>query len=316
MTVGIGLFGHNGHQLPVDKAWDGAEVVAVCGMPTRHTPHPQHDSFDALLADTRVHLVSICAPRRDQQGDYIRQALLAGKHVYAEKPALMCHADIVDVLALAHHVGCHFFEMTGTVDEAPYALVASLMAQRTIGELGHVLVRKSYPYADWRPQDEGIDGGLIMQCGIHALRMVTHLTGHRIVAISAVESAVGNPVTAGGLHLAASMSARLDNHAVVSVATNYHNPRGHARWADDELRLYGSDGMIMTNHQHEVHVVTHDAHTTLTCPEQPPAFQHVIDVIRKTAPRKRDVVWDMHPTHAVIAAKASAMHSGQWMDVP
>jgi predicted dehydrogenase len=316
MTVGIGLFGHNGHQLPVDMAWDGAEVVAVCEMPTTHTALPQHDSFAALLANPRVHLVSICAPRRDQQGDFIRQALMAGKHVYAEKPALMRHADIDDVLALAQHVGRHFFEMAGTVDEAPYALVASLMAQRTIGELGHVLVRKSYPYADWRPQDEGVDGGLIMQCGIHALRMATHLTGHRIVSISAVENTVGNPIASGGLHLAASMTARLDNDAVVSVAANYHNPRGHSRWADDELRLYGRDGMIMTNHQHDVHVVTHDAHTIMTCPAQPPAFQHVIDVVNKKSLRKRDVMWDLHPTHAVIAAKASAMNGGLWIDVP
>jgi predicted dehydrogenase len=313
--IGIGLFGHNGHQLSIDSLWDGATIVAVCDVPSQVSPK-QYGTFDELLEDSHIHLVAICAPRRDQQVHYIRRALLAGKHVIAEKPCLMLHDDIHEVVALAQRVGRHFFEMSGSVDEAPYVLIAPLITQGLIGEIGQVCVRKSYPYADWRPQDEGVDGGLVMQCGIHALRMIAHITGLRVVAISAVETKIGNPDLSGELIMAVSISARLSNGAVASVAANYYNPRAHGRWADDELRIYGRDGMIVTGQHNEVHVITHESRTTLQCPVQPHPFQHVIDVINQKSLRTRDIVWDLHPTHAVIAAKDSARHDGMWINIP
>lgn len=40
-----------------------------------------------------------------------------------------------------------------------------------------VIAEKSYPYHERRPRDEDVDGGLILQCGVHAMRFVEHVAG-------------------------------------------------------------------------------------------------------------------------------------------
>lgn len=313
--IGIGLFGQNGHQLPHDLVVRGGQVVATCGIATQSDAVVQYASFTELLADPAVHLVSICAPRRDQQVFFVQQALRAGKHVYAEKPCVMRHDELDRLITLAQQQQCYLFEMAGTAFEAPYAAVTPLIASGILGTIGQIVVRKSYPYADWRPQDEGIDGGLIMQAGIHAARLITHVAQQRIVAISAVEHQIGNPVAHGDLQMAVGMLAQLANGGCASIYANYYNQRGNNLWGDDELRIYGSQAFLYTV-GHTIYVV--DAHQTrqFDCAPQPAYIQRIIDVLHNNTPRPLDIATEIHPTHVVIAAKQSALHAGMWVPVP
>ncbi len=313
--IGIGLFGQNGHQLPHDLVVRGGHVVATCDISTQSDDIVDYPSFTELLADPAVHLVSICAPRRDQQGLFVQQALRAGKHVYAEKPCVMRHDELDMLITLASQQQCYLFEMAGTAFEAPYAAVAPLIASGILGAIGQIVVRKSYPYADWRPQDEGVDGGLIMQSGIHAVRLITHLTNLRIVAISAVEHQIGNPVASGDLQMAVGMLARLDNGGSASIYANYYNQRGNHTWGDDELRIYGSNAFLYTVGS-KIYVVDADQTRQFDCAPQPAYIQRIIDVLHNNMPRPFDIATEIHPTHVVIAAKQSALHAGMWVSVP
>ena len=251
MSIGIGLYGINGHQVGTVPDNLG-RVVAAAGIPAERLPAEpdiaRHQTLDDLLADPRVELVSLCSPRRrDQAADAIR-ALRAGKHVYAEKPCAMSESDLDAILEASRESGRLFHEMAGSALGQPYLAMREAVRAGRIGEVVQVISEKSYPMYEGRPQDEEIDGGLIEQNAIHALRFVEQVGGVRIRSVEAVETGMGNPVKGGGLRMAACLMLELENGGVASVAANYLNPRGTGAWGDETLRVLGTLGIVESHH--------------------------------------------------------------------
>ncbi len=240
--LGIGLYGSNGHQLDgLPASHPGAAVVAVAGLPVPVAwPVARVCSgLDDLLADPAVELVSLCSPRRADQAANALRCLRAGRHVLAEKPCVMREEDLDAILAEAQRQGRVFHEMAGSSLEAPFPAIARLVGDGAIGEVVHVLDQKSYPLHDGRPVDEDIDGGLLLQVGIHALRWVEQVAGVRINRVAeTVEGVRGGVVTACSLTCAGA------NGVPVSIVLNYANPRAFGTWGNDGLRIFGTGGMI------------------------------------------------------------------------
>jgi len=249
MSIGIGLYGINGHQLGALND-DLGRVVAAAGVPADRVPASaaRYETLDDLLAEPGVELVSLCSPRRRDQADDAIRALRAGKHVYAEKPCAMDESSLDAILRASRESGKMFHEMAGTAFGQPYLAMREIVRAGRIGEVVQVISEKSYPMYDGRPQDEEIDGGLIEQNAIHALRFVEHVGGVRIRSVQAVETGMGNPVKGGGLRMAASLMLELENGGVASVAANYLNPRGTGVWGDETLRILGDGGMVESHH--------------------------------------------------------------------
>lgn len=247
--LGVALYGSNGHQLrPAALAeHPHARLVAVAAVREGFVPpdHPvrRHASLDEILNDPEVDLVSLCSPRRaDQVQDAIR-CLEAGKHVYAEKPSALTEPELDAILAAAERAGRQFHEMAGTALVQPYLEMRRLVREGAIGEVIQVLVQKSYPYGESRPQDEAIDGGLMRQVGIHAMRMVEHVAGVRVRSISGLETGLGNPQS-GDVRMAASLQMRLENGGIATVIANYLNPPNLKPRGHETLRIFGTEGFI------------------------------------------------------------------------
>ncbi|MDR1061022.1 MAG: Gfo/Idh/MocA family oxidoreductase [Clostridiales bacterium] len=242
--LGVGLYGDNGHQIQnLLKGHGKARLVAVAGFSSAPPEGARLcASLDEMLGDGEIGLVSLCSPVRAEQAAHAIACLEAGKHVYAEKPCAMSEGDLDAVLAAASRAGLIFREMAGTAFEEPYLSMREIVASGRIGDVVQVLVQKSYPYHSGRPQDEAADGGLLLQVGIHALRLVEHVAGRKIAEISAFETSLGNPAPGGGLRMAANISARLDNGGLASIIANYLNQRGHGEWGNDHLRVFGTKG--------------------------------------------------------------------------
>jgi len=207
-----------------------------------------YQTLDELLDDPRVELVSLCSPRRSDQAADAIQALRAGKHVYAEKPCAMDEPALDEIIRASLAADRQFHEMAGSAFEQPYFAMGQVVRDGRIGEVIQVICEKSYPYHAGRPQDEGIDGGLIGQCAIHGLRFVEQVAGVRISNVVTMETSTGNPVAGGGLHMAATLMLRLENGGVASVTANYLNPRGTKIWGDESLRILGTLGMVESTH--------------------------------------------------------------------
>jgi predicted dehydrogenase len=251
----VGLHGTNGHQIHgALVAHPLAKLVALSDFSADNLPPAlrddaairHHPTLDALLADPNVDLVVLCSARRaDQAADALR-ALRAGKHVLAEKPCALVESDLDALLATARETGRVFREMAGTAFSQPYLAMREVVRSGRLGEIVQVVAEKSYPYFDARPQDEAIDGGLIAQNAIHALRFVEHVAGTPIARIRAAETTLGNPVaaTGGGLRMAASLVLTLANGGVASLAANYLNPRGTGVWGEESLKILGTQGFV------------------------------------------------------------------------
>ena len=251
--IRVGLYGTNGHQIQnALAAHPLACLAATCGVPVDKLPPGlntdasirSHETFEQLLADPGVDLVSLCSPRRIEQATDAVRALSAGKHVLAEKPCAMSEADLDAIIEATRKTGKCFHEMAGTAFDQPYWAMRGAVRSGILGAIVQVIAEKSYPYYDGRAQDEDLDGGQIMQNGIHALRFVEHVAGAPIASVQAVETLLGNPVEGGGLRMAASMVLTLENGGVASIANNYLNPRGTGVWGYESLKILGVEGMV------------------------------------------------------------------------
>lgn len=251
--VGVALYGDYGHQVhELLPRHPNARLVAIAAFPREKLPSTLRASddvrafstLDEMLADSRVELVSLCSPRRrDQVNDALR-ALRAGKHVYAEKPCAFEESELDAILRAADAAGRMFREMAGTAFEQPYFAMREVVRAGRIGRVVQIIAEKSYPYHDGRPQDEDVDGGLIRQCAIHAVRFIEHVAGVRIRSVLASETTAANPLAGGGLRMAACLMLGLEGGGVASVAANYLNPRGTAMWGYETLRILGDRGFV------------------------------------------------------------------------
>ena len=246
--LGIGLYGSNGHQLNAASFAKNphARLVAVSRLrpsPAANSAIKEYPDLEAMLADPAVEIVSLCSPRRaDQARDAIR-CLEAGKHVYAEKPCARTERELDEILAAARRSGREFHEMAGTVFVQPYLEMRRLVKEGAVGEVIQVLVQKSYPYGAHRPQDEALDGGMFLQAGIHAARMIEHAAGVRIRSIEGWETALGVPEEGEG-KLAGAAQIVLENGGLATIIMNYLNPPNLKPRGHETLRIFGTRGFV------------------------------------------------------------------------
>lgn len=315
--VGVALYGANGHQIHELLAErPKARLVAIAGFPRErlapvHRGDPEireHATLDELLADPGVELVSLCSPRRRDQAAEAMRALRAGKHVYAEKPCAFEERELDEILRTAQATGRMFREMAGTAFCQPYAAMRELVRAGRIGRVVQVLAEKSYPYHGARPQDEDVDGGLIRQCGIHAVRFIEHVAGVRVRSVQAMESTLGNPVAEGGLRMAAGLQFGLEGGGLASIAANYLNPRGTAMWGYETLRILGTAGFVESTQgggQTRL-VIGAEDHGPLDVSR--PGIEYLdayLDALRGRADMPLTLEEELSPTRWVIRAKRS-----------
>ena len=252
----IGIYGTSGHQiLGLIPALKRARLTAASGV-TREwfeickEKRPElmagvefHADLDGLL-QSEVDLISFCSDyRADQAGQAIR-ALKAGKHVLAEKPMACSMADLDALRRAAEESGREVRTMTPAIYQPDIQGMKQVVDAGTIGEIVQVYAMKSYPWRETRPQDTGIDGGLIMQAGIHAVGFVRYVTGLEFTEVFAQDTKKGNPVADGRCRVAANLAFRMTGGALAVILCNYCNPRAFGCHGNEQLRILGSEGVI------------------------------------------------------------------------
>ena len=138
------------------------------------------ESVSALLEDPDVQAVWVASPNHLHYA-HVRQALLAGKHVLAEKP-LATHADeAADLAALADQRGLRL----GVGYQGRFHPALRALRDRTLagafGEIAYVRASWQTQYAGlpdaWRLDPESSGGWAIMDIGTHTLDAALWLTG-------------------------------------------------------------------------------------------------------------------------------------------
>ena len=310
--IGVGIYGSNGHQISPEML-DGTKacLVGVCdynNVDDLDSGVISYDTLEEMLTNEDIHLISICSEMRSRQGGDILKALEAHKHVYAEKPCVMDAAQLDAILKLAEEKGLFFCEMAGSIYERPYNKAREIVDSGVLGDIVQVFAQKSYPYHEGRPQDEEVDGGLIMQCAMYGIRFTEHIAGQRVKSIEAIETSLGNPVKNGSLKMAAALNMKLESGGVATVIANYLNQPSTEVWGNEELRVFGTNGFLTTNIQNStVRVYTAGDVKVYESKEQKSLFEILIDCISLDKPLPVSPYDLTHPTRMAILAKQSAM---------
>lgn len=314
--IRVALYGHRGHQIQrhlIDHP--KAKLVAVADMPEDRLPEPlradkgikRYPDLDAMLADDGIDLVSLCSERRADQAEHAIACLEAGKHVYAEKPAAVTEADLDRIVETVARTGKVFHEMAGTAFDQPYLVARETVGRGGVGDVIQVVAQKSYPLGTGRPQDEAVDGGLLMQVGIHAIRMIEHVAQQRIETVTAMETQNGNPGD-GGLRIACSMQMGLAGGGVATATCNYLNPKAFPRHGNEMLRIFGTEGFVeITDGGQHTRWITHEKdHGALPIGLPSLAYHDLIfDELLGEAEMPVTSEQELHPTRIVLRAKES-----------
>ncbi len=316
MKIGVGLFGTRAHQIhPELVEHPRARLVATAAfdkkLPEALRDDPeikQYETLDELLEDDRVELVSLCSPIRRKQAAQAVRCMESGRHVYAEKPCAMTEEDLEILIETSKQTGKQFHEMSNTAFGQPYLAMGKLVREGIIGTVVQVFAQKSYPYVDRRPQDENVDGGMMMQVGVHALRFVEHVAGQEIVGIQARETRLGNPKE-GGLHMAACFTMELANGGVATAIANYLNPTGFGSWGNEHLRIFGTGGFVeAVDAGARTRLVVGDTDRGEVNTSEPSLsfFDMYTAFLQGEGGLPFDLATELHPTRMVIRAKRSA----------
>jgi predicted dehydrogenase len=160
--VGAGNLAQRVH-LPNFAAITGGELVALAevrrdlgervarryGIPRRYADHRE------LAADPEIDAVAVSAPFA-VQGEIARDCLLAGKHVFMEKPMAVSLAQADRILAAEREGGARLMVAYMKRYDAGNELVHATVRQwRRTGELGRLLYVRAHGFCgDW---EAGID---------------------------------------------------------------------------------------------------------------------------------------------------------------
>jgi len=139
-VVGLGYWGPN----LVRNLWEteGAQIVVACdrrpkaltSLTKRYPTIEATERFETVLGDARVSAVMIATPVATHY-PLAREALLAGKHVFIEKPLAQRSEECRELIALAQERGLTLMPGHTFLYSPPVRKVKELLAAGELGEL-------------------------------------------------------------------------------------------------------------------------------------------------------------------------------------
>lgn len=196
--------------LPAMSASPGIEITAIASrdierardLAARFGAAAVH-GYPELLKRSDVDAVYVPLPAA-LHARWVEQALMAGKHVLAEKPLTTSVAETEHLLALARRRGLALVENVMFVHHPQHAAVARMVRAGVIGELRSFRAAFLVPR---RPGDDiryraDLGGGALGDTGVYPVRAAMHFLGDDLsVAGSCLTRAAWTPVDVGGTAL-------------------------------------------------------------------------------------------------------------------
>ena len=183
--VGVGKIVRDQH-LPSIAANPDFELVATASRNGTVEGVKSYTTIEAMLdAEPSIDAVSLCMPPQYRY-EAAYKALVAGKHVFLEKPPGATLSEVADLEALASKQGASLFASWHSRYAPAVEAAKAFLASTTI-ESVHVIWKEDVRH--WHPNQEWIwqAGGLgVFDPGINALSIVTHILPRPIFITEAV----------------------------------------------------------------------------------------------------------------------------------
>ena len=200
--VGLAIIGYGGmgraHAAHAGQH-DSLELLGIYDIADAPCDHARangvyvYPSFESVLADARVELVTVAIPNHLHK-DICIQAMRAGKHVVCEKPVALNHGQLQEMIDAARK-----YHVIFTVDQNrrwdPDFRTAKHIYEK--GILGKTFRLESRVHGsrgipgDWRNRKE-CGGGMILDWGVHLLDQLLQIARQKIRSVYATVSYVTN----------------------------------------------------------------------------------------------------------------------------
>ncbi|MEO6092840.1 MAG: Gfo/Idh/MocA family oxidoreductase [Novosphingobium sp.] len=182
--VGLGKIARDQH-LPAIASTDGAELFAVASRNAGTADLPCFPDLTTMLRDgPAIDAVSLCQPPQARY-DAAREALLAGKHVFMEKPPGVTVSEVQALTTLATERGVTLFASWHSRYAAGVAAARAWLAERALQRISISWkedVRHWHPGQTWIWQPGGFG---VFDPGINALSILTEIVAEPLRAIAA-----------------------------------------------------------------------------------------------------------------------------------
>ena len=182
--VGLGKIARDQH-LPAIEKIDGIELVAVA---SRNAQEPAinnyHDLGTMLAGEPDLDAVLLCQPPQVRY-QAARQAILAGKHVFLEKPPGATVSEVEALIALAKQHGVTLYASWHSRYASAVARAKAWIAERTIERISiqwREDVRHWHPGQPWIWEAGGFG---VFDPGINALSILTEIVPEPVTLLSA-----------------------------------------------------------------------------------------------------------------------------------
>lgn len=189
--VGLGKIARDEH-LPAIARTDGAELVAVASRNAAADGVANYPDLAAMLVgQPDLDAVILCQPPAARY-EAARTALLAGKHVFLEKPPGATLSEVDALTDIARHQGVTLYASWHSRFSAPVAQAKAWCASRTLTRIKIVWkedVRLWHPGQDWIWEAGGFG---VFDPGINALSIVTEVIADRVRLIDAAVTVPAN----------------------------------------------------------------------------------------------------------------------------
>ncbi|MGW9946241.1 D-galactose 1-dehydrogenase [Rhizobium leguminosarum] len=183
--VGVGKIVRDQHLPSIAKNPDFA-LVATASRHGTVEGVKSYTTIEAMLdAEPSIDAVSLCMPPQYRY-EAAYKALVAGKHVFLEKPPGATLSEVADLEALASKQGASIFASWHSRYAPAVEAAKAFLASTTIKSV-HVIWKEDVRH--WHPNQEWIwqAGGLgVFDPGINALSIVTHILPRPIFITEAV----------------------------------------------------------------------------------------------------------------------------------
>ena len=161
-----------------------------------------YDSYEAVLADEKVDLITVAIPN-DSHKEVVIRALEAGKNVICEKPVSMDSAELDEMIAASEKSGKLFSVHQNRRFDVDFLAMKQIKQSGELGELINIESRihgsRGIP-SDWRGEKEH-GGGMLLDWGVHLIDQALQIFDEKIDKIHCVFDHITNKEVDDGLKM-------------------------------------------------------------------------------------------------------------------
>jgi predicted dehydrogenase len=257
----IGCGSVSGVYLPHLSKSAFVEIVSVCDIkPERAKARAEqfnvpvyYPHIDDMLAGKSFDLM-INLTNMQEHGRLNRQALIAGKHVWCEKPLANSYNEGRELLDLAKSKGVRIWGAPAVVNSPQFAFMASQISKGEMGIIAGAHAHYGHLGPDWSAFFYENLGGSLPDLGVYNITTLTGLLGpvKSVVAMLNILTPERIAEDKGKIRVEAEDNASIlmehQSGAISNIMSgfNYFDPYGHTGTGQDKptVSVFGSKGAM------------------------------------------------------------------------